>query len=96
MTPEVVPPDTPAGGNLLVLLASNLGQMFVGAAITGVGSIMWFFTKRHIASMDQLAAKFEVMSQNVSAIAVDIKGMRESHRRLEDRVSRLEDRQMDD
>ncbi len=76
------------------MFIANIGSLFIGAAISGIGGVMWFFTKRHIASMDELTNKLGCLAEDVSGMRSDIRGMRDIQVDQGDRITRLEDRHL--
>lgn len=89
MTPDVIPPDTPSA-------FAQFGEIIISLALSAIGGVMWFFTRRHIDSMDKLAEKLGGLAEDVSGMRADIAAIRASQDKLESRVSRIEASHMDD
>lgn len=93
MTPEIVSPDAQSAW---AMFWANLGSVVIGGALMGVVSVMAWFTRRHISSMDEINNSVQQVARAVAGLTAQVDALTDGQHRLDDRVSRLEDRALDD
>lgn len=71
---------------------ARAGEYVIGGALALIGWIMSTFTKRHLEAMDKLASRMECIGIDVSHMKSDIRSLRESQERNEERFEALEER----
>lgn len=93
MSPDIVSPDQVSAWSAFW---SNLGSTLIGLGTAGITTIMWYFTKRHIESLDKLTERLGTLAEDVSAIRADNAAMRSHQATLEARLQTIERVHMDD
>ncbi len=69
-----------------------IGDWLIASALGCIGWVMSTFTKRHIESMDRLAARMDRIGDDVSRMQGDIRVLVERQDQADDRLEKLEDR----
>lgn len=93
MTPEIVSPDQVSAWSAFW---SNLGTTLIGLGVAGITSVMWYFTRRHIESLDRLTERLGNLAEDVSAIRADNAAIRAHQATIETRLQSIERAHMDD
>lgn len=93
MSPDIVSPDQVSAWSAFW---SNLGTTLIGLGVAGITSVMWYFTKRHIESLDRLADRLGTLAEDVSAIRADNAAIRAHQATIEARLQTIERVHMDD
>lgn len=74
----------------------QMGEFLLTAALAVIGWIMATFTKRHLQSMDRLTERLGFISADVATMKNDIGAIRVSQERLDARVTKLEDHNLNE
>lgn len=93
MSPDIVSPDQASAWSAFW---SNLGSTLIGLGTAGITTILWYFTKRHIESLDKLTERLGNLAEDVAAIRADNAAMRSHQATLEARLQTVERVHMED
>lgn len=72
------------------LSPEKLVEWFIAGFLAVIGWLISTFTKRHIASMDTLAAKLDLLGTDIHEMRGDIRVLRERQESADGRIERLE------
>lgn len=93
MSPDIVSPDQVSAWSAFW---SNLGSTLIGFGVAGITTIMWYFTKRHIESLDRLGERLGNLAEDVSAIRATNEALQTRQATLEARLQTVERVHMED
>ncbi len=87
MSPDIASPDQVSAWSAFW---GNLGTTLIGLGTAGITTVMWYFTKRHIESLDKLGERLGSLAEDVSAIRADNTAIRTHQAPIETRLQAIE------